>query len=159
MAEVVGQIQQDVNTLLYAETQPIGKAFAKIEKVSTRKREECFAGISALVVLYLIFGSCAQLLCDSIGFGYPAYMTLHAIESADKKERIQWLLYWTTFSFVSLFDFFIRKVESYVPIYWLTKCIFLLWLSLPMYRGAEKIYRSLLQPVVSRILPSSGEAQ
>uniref|UniRef100_A0A5S6R5G5 Receptor expression-enhancing protein n=1 Tax=Trichuris muris TaxID=70415 RepID=A0A5S6R5G5_TRIMR len=160
MGDVVAHIKQDVNTLLYDERQLIGRAFAKIEKVSTRKREECFAGMSALLAICLIFCNCAKLICNAIGFVYPAYVSVYAIESADKKDDTQWLTYWTIFALFSLFDFFADKVMSYFPFYWLLKCIFLLWLYLPIYRGAEKIYQSYVRPyAVARLLPSGGEAQ
>ncbi|CDW55924.1 TB2 DP1 HVA22 domain containing protein [Trichuris trichiura] len=160
MADVFNQIKQDVNTLLYDETNPFGKGFAKIEEVTKRKREECFAAVSALVALYLIVGYSAELLCNIIGFVYPAYMTIRAIEGGDKKENTQWLSYWTIFGLYTLFDFFGEAVRHYYPFYWLSKCIFLMWLYLPIYRGAEKLYESHLHPfAVSHIVPSGGEAQ
>ncbi|KFD49324.1 hypothetical protein M514_09771 [Trichuris suis] len=161
MADFVNQIKQDVNTLLYDETNPFGKGFAKIEEVTKRKREECFAAIAALVAIYLIVGYCAELLCNIICFIYPAYMSIRAIESTDKKDDTQWLTYWTIFGLYSLFDFFADAVCRYYPFYWLSKCIFMMWLYLPIYRGAEKLYESHVHSfAVARILPGGGgEAQ
>uniref|UniRef100_A0A5S6Q0M9 Receptor expression-enhancing protein n=1 Tax=Trichuris muris TaxID=70415 RepID=A0A5S6Q0M9_TRIMR len=160
MAEALEQIKQDVKTILYDETQPIGKAFAKIEAASNRKREECFAAVTVLFVVYLIVGYFAKLLCNTVGFTYPAYMSIKAIESADKRDDTQWLTYWTIFALFSLIDFFADKVIGYFPFYWLLKCFFLLWLYLPIYRGAEKLYQSYVRPyAVARILPSDGAAQ
>lgn len=46
---------------------------AKIEASSNIKRENIVYGLSSAVAVYLVLGHGAELLCNFIGFAYPAY--------------------------------------------------------------------------------------
>ncbi|KIH44001.1 TB2/DP1, HVA22 family [Ancylostoma duodenale] len=55
----------------------------------------CCTGVAAMQGLYLIFGHFAQLVCNFMGFIYPAYVSVKAIETATKDDDTQWLTYWS----------------------------------------------------------------
>ena len=50
--------------------------------------------------------SSLQLLANTVGFLYPAYCSIKALESSVKKDDTQWLTYWVVFAFFSVVEYF-----------------------------------------------------
>uniref|UniRef100_A0A0N4Z8W2 Receptor expression-enhancing protein n=1 Tax=Parastrongyloides trichosuri TaxID=131310 RepID=A0A0N4Z8W2_PARTI len=137
---------------LYETQDPMWKgSFEKFEVLSGQKREYLVYGVGGIIALYLCFGAGAELICNMIGAGYPAYRSVKAVKSVEKDDDTLWLTYWCVFGVFSCIDFFADTVCGVFPIYWLLKAIFLLYLSLPQTKGALKLYSKVIEPLHEKL--------
>lgn len=104
-------------------------------------------GFAAIVLLLVAFNIGGAFFTTLIGFAFPAYKSLVAIESANKADDTQWLAYWVLFASFSIAELFL-DLGTHVPFYYLAKLIFLVWCFLPSTQGALLIYNRSLRPLV-----------
>ncbi|XP_017866706.1 PREDICTED: receptor expression-enhancing protein 5 isoform X1 [Drosophila arizonae] len=139
--------KETVRKSLRDPNKPWTKAFDILEERTSVDRVNLFSGAVALCAIYLIFGCWAQLVCNIIGVLYPAYVSIHAIESSTKQDDTKWLIYWVTFGIFTVIEFFSHIVTNIIPLYWLLKCGFLIWCMLPVENnGSVIIYNKLVRP-------------
>lgn len=139
------KIRADVTKKLH-EPNAVTNVLAKIEEKTNVDRFYIVAGIAGFLALYLIFGHFAELVCNIIGFAYPAYISIKAIESATKDDDTQWLTYWVVFALFNIVEFASDVIVGWFPVYWLAKCAFMVYLYLPMTRGAQNLYTKFVRP-------------
>jgi len=127
----------------------VNKYLSLIEKkTNIKKRYIALVGI-VLISVYLVIGLAKELLCNLIGFVYPAYISVKAIESKDKNDDTEWLMYWVVFASFSCVEFFSDILLSWFPFYFLGKCIFLIWCMSPgSYNGSKVLYNRVIRPFV-----------
>lgn len=124
---------------------PLKDALDLAEEKTKVKRIYIAYGVIGVAVLWLAFGFGAQLLCNFIGFLYPAYMSIRALETRTKDDDTQWLMYWVVYALFSVLEFFSDILVGWVPFYWLSKCLFLIWCMSPM-QGSTVIYKKVILP-------------
>ncbi|KMZ05948.1 LOW QUALITY PROTEIN: uncharacterized protein Dsimw501_GD18168 [Drosophila simulans] len=144
--------KQDMNRTLRDASKPWTKAFDSLEEKTGMDRVNIFVGSVLFCAFYLVFGWCAQLLCNIIGVLYPSYISIHGIESSTKQDDIRWLIYWVTFGIFTVIEFYPNLLTSMIPFYWLLKCTFLIWCMLPTERnGSTIIYHKLVRPYLLKL--------
>lgn len=87
--------------------------------------DNCFFVVGAIgfLAVYLVVGFGAQLVCNIIGFVYPAYASIKAIETKAKDDDTKWLTYWVVYGCFGMVEFFSDILLSWFPLYWLAKVI------------------------------------
>ncbi|XP_034036656.1 receptor expression-enhancing protein 6 [Thalassophryne amazonica] len=123
----------------------------KVEEKTGIKKRILAAGAVSLTGLYLVYGYGAALLCNVIGFVYPAYYSIKAIESPSKEDDTKWLTYWVVYGVFSLGEFFSDIFLYWFPFYYAFKCLFLLWCMAPIsWNGSQVIYNRVVRPTFLR---------
>jgi len=130
-------------------------ALNNLEKTTSVPKAYAVIGLVALYFFLIVFNLGGQLLTNVAGFAIPAYYSLGALFTASKADDTQWLTYWVVFSLFTVIESLI-SVVYWFPFYYTFKFVFLLWLSLPAFRGADIIFRSFLVPTLGRYFHGSG---
>jgi len=147
----IDQFIHDLDAQLH-EPGMVTNVLGTIETRTGIKRLYIVAVIVIFQSLYLMVGgSWAQFICNIIGLLYPAYVSIGAIESVTKEDDTQWLTYWIVFASLNVVEFFNQAILYYIPFYYLIKCILLLYLYLPMTRGAQTVYTAIIRPIYQGI--------
>ncbi|RNA27710.1 receptor expression-enhancing 5 [Brachionus plicatilis] len=131
------------------EDNSVTRLLTKIEAKTKVDKEYIALGIIGFVALYLVVGWGNDFLCNLIGFLYPAYASVKAIESNCSKDDTKWLMYWCVYAFFGILEFFSDQLLFWIPLYTLSKCLFLLWLMVPGKNGGTHIiYFKIIRPFV-----------
>ncbi|CAD6215918.1 GSCOCG00000735001-RA-CDS [Cotesia congregata] len=150
----VAAAKESIEKALKDESKPWAKLFSMAEAKTGIDRLYIFLGLVGFLALYLVIGVGQQLVCNIIGFVYPAYCSMKALESRSKEDDTKWLTYWVVFAVFTIIEFFSEYIVCWFPVYWLFKCIFYIWLMVPLeYNGSIVLYHRFIRPKFIKYQP------
>jgi len=115
-------------------------------------------GIGVFYFLFIFLNIGAPFLSNLVGFIYPAYESFRAIESTSSIDDTQWLTYWVVFATFNVLEYFSGAITYWFPFYFLFKTAFILWLSLPQFKGAQYLYATALRPIFVKFVHNTETA-
>jgi len=133
--------------------------------VSLEQRAQVPKAYGFIVAVTLLTGfhfvnALAAPVSNLVGWGLPAYLSFKALESPGHDDDVQWLTYWVIFGFFNFAEgFALRALLYYFPWYFSFKTLFILWLQLPAFRGAQTTYYNVLRPVLANVSHRTGSTR
>mmetsp|Transcript_1834 Transcript_1834/g.3477 ORF Transcript_1834/g.3477 Transcript_1834/m.3477 type:complete len:163 (+) Transcript_1834:101-589(+) len=118
----------------------LNKPLVQASEKTKVEKELIFVGALAAVFLLVFLITGGDVIIDAIGFMYPFYMSLKAIETDDPEDDKQWLTYWIVFVLFKLVENVADVLISFIPFYFLFKVAFLVWCCHPSFKGATLVY-------------------
>ncbi|GAB5034591.1 receptor accessory protein 5 [Nannochloropsis oceanica] len=125
-------------------------AMKVVEEKTKVPKEYIVCGAGFVVFMFLLFSNGAGFLCNVIGFLFPAYYSFKAIESSNKEDDKQWLVYWVVYSFFTIIEAFVSVILYWIPFYYAFKLAFLVYLGYPGWNGATLIYNNFLKGLLQK---------
>ena len=116
-----------------------------------------FLLFSVLLIVFVSIVGGMKLLSDVLGFFYPAYMSFKSLES--KTEDSWWLKYWVVFSTFCIVEKVFGIVLMMIPMYYILKLVFIVWMWYPSTKGALILYETALRPVAAPYLEKFSKAE
>ena len=116
-------------------------------------------GAAALIIGFVFAIGFGHFIIDLIGFVYPVYASIKAIETDEKEDDTQWLTYWLIFAFFKVFEGVADSLVAFIPFYFLAKVLFLVWCYYPTTKGASVLYASAIKPYIVPLISGLAEGE
>lgn len=96
--------------------------------------------------LFVLFGSFEVVFTNLIGLVFPIYWTMRAFndKNAIDDER-QWYTYWLIYLAMIPLDLLLGRFLKHIPLLYFAKYVFLCWMFLPNFKGANYIHDMLIK--------------
>lgn len=109
---------------------------------------------SHLYMLYFVFimlpGAVERFICVMVGATYPVIASMVAITTEDTAavaDDTTWLLYWSVFACLHLVMCVTEDILAWIPGFYSIMLMGTVYLLLPMFNGADQVFRRVLVPL------------
>ncbi|KAF9238940.1 TB2/DP1, HVA22 family-domain-containing protein [Melanogaster broomeanus] len=96
----------------------------------------------------MLFYLTSCIISSAVAFLYPGYACYKTLSQrpASEEDLERWLMYWSVLGCIVGVEYVAEWLVSWIPMYYIMKTVFLLYLALPQTRGSSYIYINHLQP-------------
>jgi len=112
---------------------------------------QMFANITHLVIAWVFFvilpAALKRFLVILLGVSYPLLASIVAVTTERDDDDTFWLTYWSGYGLLFLLMDFLEEYIGWFPGFYSIFLLSTLYLMLPMFSGAEKLFRHALVPV------------
>ncbi|KAH6569748.1 hypothetical protein BASA62_004670 [Batrachochytrium salamandrivorans] len=117
-------------------------ALVALEKTYKITKRHCvlLAVASTIWAILVIKNIQGGPLTDIVGFSYPAYASIKAVEIGDKIKYTHWISYWIMFGLLKVVENFHMAVLHMFPFYFFFKVVLLSWSMSQYTMGAYVVY-------------------
>jgi receptor expression-enhancing protein 5/6 len=130
---------------------PTVKKYADMAEEKTKVPiEYLVCGLAIIPLIMVYYGWFDRTICNLIGFGYPTYATIVALEK-NKADSEFWLTYWIVFSLFNIIDFMLDTLFFWFKYFYLLKMAFILCLYLPQTNLAKIIFDKAVYPAYKSV--------
>lgn len=143
----IDKVKKRINSFLASNPKIGGPITSIAEKVKVDKAF-IVIGVAALIILLAVAVGFGDFIIDLVGYIYPVYASIKAIETEEKDDDTQWLTYWLIFSSFKIFEGIAYPLIVFIPFYHLFKVAFLIYAYYPTTKGATVVYNSFFKPYV-----------
>mmetsp|Transcript_10558 Transcript_10558/g.29599 ORF Transcript_10558/g.29599 Transcript_10558/m.29599 type:complete len:202 (+) Transcript_10558:118-723(+) len=123
------------------------KQFQQLAQKPQVKKAHILLGLIAFIFFLVLLNVWAAGFTTFVGFLYPAYWSIRALQTRDSKDDSQWLTYWVVFSFLIVIENAMGDWMEGVPLYYPAKFILIVWLMYPGTRGAEFVFHNVIKAI------------
>ena len=100
-----------------------------------------------LAVIFVYFNIFDSIITNLVGTVYPAFWTIKSLEQNIIEEQKKWLTYWVVFGAFIIVDMGSPVIVKFIPIYFVAKILFLIWLFMPGSIGCEVVYNLVVKRI------------
>ena len=100
-----------------------------------------------LAVIFVYFNIFDSIITNLVGTVCPAFWTIKSLEQNIIEEQKKWLTYWVVFGAFIIVDMGSPVIVKFIPIYFVAKILFLIWLFMPGSIGCEVVYNLVVKRI------------
>lgn len=101
-------------------------------------------------VFVIMPASIKRFMTVTLGTVYPLMASIVAVTSPEGTDDTQWLTYWSCFGCTYVIMDWLEEYLGKVPGFYTVVIFFIVYLMLPLFQGANQVFRNILVPITGQ---------